>query len=137
LNIARDTIYLYIQYLEKAGLITLVRKSGQGVKSVRKPQKIYLDNSVLLSVLSDLSEMDSFAGTRRETFFANQLSAVAKIAIPPRGDFVVNNSFTFEVGGKNKNRDQLQHADNNYWALDGIEIGHRTTIPLYLFGFLY
>ena len=41
-------------------------------------------------------------GNVRETFFANQLKAAHKIQYPEKGDFLVNGTHTFEVGGKNK-----------------------------------
>ncbi len=53
------------------------------------------------------------------------------------GDFLVQNTYTFEVGGKSKNSRQIQNLEKAYLALDDIETGHRNSIPLWLFGFLY
>jgi hypothetical protein len=72
----------------------------------------------------------------RETFFANQVSGRYEITIPEKGDFAVG-ELIFEVGGKNKKSKQLEGLKNAFYALDEIESGFKTVIPLYLFGFLY
>lgn len=136
LGVSRDSVYNYLVYLEKSGMIRQVRKAGQGLKSVRKPEKIYMNNTGLIYAISDISGMDMLDGTLRETFFANQLSVIENISVPDKGDFHVNGK-NFEVGGKNKKKHQLENNENSFFALDNIENGFKNTIPLYLFGYLY
>ena len=76
-------------------------------------------------------------GTVRETFFANQTLTKYKLNIAKKGDFIINNKYLFEVGGKNKSFNQIKDIENNYVASDNIETGTRNKIPLYLFGLLY
>lgn len=52
-------------------------------------------------------------------------------------DFTINNTYQFEIGGKNKTKQQLAGVDNGYLALDGIETGFGNEIPLWLFGLTY
>jgi hypothetical protein len=52
------------------------------------------------------------------------------------GDFLVNKKYVFEIGGKNKTYKQIANLDHSFIAADDIEIGHKHTIPLWLFGFL-
>lgn len=47
------------------------------------------------------------------------------------GDFLVDEKYIFEIGGKNKG------FENSFVAADDIEIGFRHKLPLWLFGFLY
>ena len=54
-----------------------------------------------------------------------------------RGDFLVDEKFTFEIGGKNKSFNQIQDMPNSFVVADNIEIGFKNKIPLWLFGFLY
>ena len=136
LGVSRDSVYNYLTYLERSGMIRQVRKAGQGLRSVRKAEKIYMSNTGLIQVISDVSGMDMLAGTLRETFFANQLSVTQKVTIPEKGDFFFDGK-SFEIGGKNKKKNQLDKGDNNFFVLDGIESGFKNTIPLYLFGLLY
>ena len=75
-------------------------------------------------------------GSARETFFVNQVGAVADIVLAPQGDFMVDR-YTFEVGGKRKSFNQIKDAPNGFEVADDLEIGHNNKIPLWLFGFLY
>ena len=54
-----------------------------------------------------------------------------------QGDFLVDNQFVFEIGGKNKSGKQISGIENSFIVQDDIEIGYRNFIPLWLFGFLY
>lgn len=81
--------------------------------------------------------LQSEIGTIRETFFANQLSAVAEITMPKEGDFMVNDTYLFEVGGKGKTFRQIAGIPNSYLAIDDTEIGYENRIPLWMFGLLY
>ncbi len=133
-GVTRDTLIRYTNILEKAQLLLLLRKNTKGVSKMAKPDKIYLNNSNLLNALQGPAVN---AGTIRETFFINQLSVKHKIALPPKADFIVDDTFTFEIGGKNKTLKQIKDIDNAYIVSDDIEFGFRNTIPLWLFGFLY
>ncbi|MCF8229599.1 MAG: hypothetical protein K9G58_06005 [Bacteroidales bacterium] len=75
----------------------------------------------------------------RETFFLNQLQYHHKISYPEKGDFIIEDKWLFEIGGKNKNLKQLEgwQKENAFAAIDGIEYGGDQRIPLWLFGFLY
>jgi hypothetical protein len=57
--------------------------------------------------------------------------------LPKTADFLVNNKFTFEVGGPNKTKRQIKNTPDSFVVQDNIETGFGNTIPLWLFGFLY
>ncbi len=76
-------------------------------------------------------------GSIRETFFLNQISENHKATYPERGDFMVDDRYLFEVGGKDKGKRQIADNENSFVAADNIEFGVRNKIPLWLFGFLY
>jgi len=59
------------------------------------------------------------------------------LSYPTKGDFLVNEKFTFEIGGKNKSFKQIKDISNSFVVADDIEIGSGNKIPLWLFGFLY
>ena len=75
-------------------------------------------------------------GTIRETFFVNQISQHHDILAPDRGDFLVDETWTIEVGRQNKVHCQIAGIDNAYIAADDIETGQDQRVPLWLFGFL-
>ncbi|MCX6328784.1 MAG: AAA family ATPase, partial [Bacteroidia bacterium] len=76
-------------------------------------------------------------GNLRETFFYNQVSNNHQVNYTDKGDFLIDNRYIFEIGGKNKTTKQVKGIANLYLALDNIESGNRNEIPLWLFGFLY
>jgi len=76
-------------------------------------------------------------GTLRETFFIDQCASVGTVQMPPKGDFLVNGKYLFEVGGEGKTFDQIADIPNSYLAVDGIETGYGARIPLWMFGLLY
>ncbi len=54
-----------------------------------------------------------------------------------KGDFLVDEQFIIEIGGKNKTKYQIQNIPNSYIVRDDYENGVNNIIPLWLFGFLY
>jgi len=128
------TLYKYLYYLEKAELISLLTTAAKASKKLHKPEKIYLDNPNLFQVLSP-KHLE--VGTLRESFFMNQLSHHHTVNYPKKADFIVDGHFTFEIGGKNKSKKQIQDITNAYIAKDDIETGYANVIPLWLFGWLY
>ena len=133
LETTRDMLSKYLELLNKAGIIKFLTTEGIGYTLIRKPNKIYFSNSNLIHALTANAEI----GTVRETFFLSQLSVSHKVNYPKQSDFMIDNKYTFEIGGKNKDRKQIQDLKNAYLALDDIEYGYGKSIPLWLFGFLY
>ncbi len=125
------TLKNYLKYLEDAGLIKMLMKHSKGLKSIEKPEKIYLDNSNLLFTSK------ANIGTIRETFFMNQVSKEHQIIAPKNGDFLVDEKYIFEVGGQHKSFKQIKDMQNSFVASDEIERGFGNKIPLWVFGFLY
>lgn len=129
------TLKNYLKFLEDAGVILTISRSSKGLREMEKPEKIYLDNPNLYHALADIRDPNS--GAIRETFFLNMLRVSHGVTVPARGDFLVEDSITFEVGGKNKDEGQIRAVENSWLALDGIETGSGKRVPLWLFGFLY
>lgn len=134
LGMGRDTINNFIQHLSSARLLNLLNTATKGVAALRKPDKIYLENTNLSYALKGEPNL----GTLRETFFLNQLrNAGYKVSLPSKGDFLIEEKLVVEVGGKNKEGKQIRDIPNAFIAADDIETGFRNKIPLWLFGFLY
>jgi uncharacterized protein len=133
LEIDRTTLLQYLNSLQKASVLNLARTNGKVYTQLTKPDKIFLQNTNLLY----LSQQTVNIGTLRETFFANQLSLHHNLTLAHKGDFMVNDLYTFEVGGANKDFKQIAGLKNSYLALDEMPIGIKNKIPLWLFGFLH
>ena len=134
MGINRNTLLTYLHFLGEAEIINNLFKQAVGITRFQKPNKIFLNNT---NINFALSSGRTETGSLRETFFANQLSYENTLTYPENGDFLVDNKWLFEVGGKNKSSRQITQIPNSYVAADDIEFGTRKTIPLWLFGFLY
>ena len=105
-----------------------------GISALQKPDKIFLENTNMMYALSG-NNID--VGNLRETFFANQLSVTHKVNISPVSDFIVDDKFTFEIGGNKKGFSQMANVDNSFVVADNLDYGVGGKIPLWQFGFLY
>lgn len=132
-GISKMTLYKYIEYLSKAELIHHISHEAKRFKSMRKPDKLYLANTNLFTALC----MNSEIGTIRETFFVSMMHYGYKLHYIEKGDFLIDEKFTVEIGGKNKSFKQIKEIPDSFLALDDMEVGLDKKIPLWLFGFLY
>lgn len=129
----RKSLLSYLQYLDRAKLLLQLHSDTKRLAELAKPTKLYVDNTNLLFALSKNTQ----SGTLRETFFANQLSHSHELTIPTAGDFLIDNTYLFEVGGKGKTFKQIRNVENSFVAYDDMEIGLGNKIPLWLLGLLY
>lgn len=134
IEIHRTTLMSYLFYLQELGLTYHLLKEARGSIRLQKPAKIYLGNTNLMYVLSSFS---ANRGNVRETFFANQVGYKHKISFHEKTDFLVDNTYAFEIGGKDKSKKQITGIENAYIVSDEIEYGYQNKMPIWLFGFLY
>ncbi len=124
-----------LHILEQSQLIHNLRSANQGISLMNKPEKIFLHNT---SLIEALAEGKPDIGNIRETFFLSQLqNSGAVVTYPKYADFLVNNKYLFEVGGKNKSNEQIKDHVNSFIVADDLEYGWGNKIPIWLFGFLY
>lgn len=132
-GVSKVTLYKYIELLHKAELLRHITYEGKRFKSMQKPDKLYLANTTLFSSLC----LEHKIGTIRESFFASQVSVKSSLYYVDKGDFLVDEKYTVEIGGKNKGFEQIKDIDNSFVVADGLEVGFKNKLPLWLFGFLY
>ncbi len=137
--------YRFLDYLNRAKILNILKSSYKGDSIFTKPDKIYLNNTNLHYAYCDKSSI----GTVREVFIATMLSQKHIVNIPKKGDFLIDNKYTFvltslrdstsfhEVGGKSKKYNQIKDIPDSFVISDDIEIGSKNKIPMWLFGFLY
>ena len=112
-------------------------KDVKGMKLIRKPGKIYLNNTSLLHAINGSIKLAANIGIAREIMFVNQVSLIHRVNLHENADFTVNGHYIVEIGGHNKSNSQLKGTTTGYLAIDDIEVGYKHKIPLYLFGLLY
>jgi predicted AAA+ superfamily ATPase len=126
------TLSKYLEYMQKGSLVHLIRGS-KGHKTVQVPNKILLNNPNLFAILCAKPDI----GALRESFFVSMLEHKYQVHYHNQGDFLIDDKFIVEIGGKSKDSKQIEGLDNAYLALDSIEFGYGNAIPLWLFGFIY
>ncbi len=135
LHVADDrTLKDYLSYLEDAELIYVLRRDGTPFRAMDKPDRIYLGDTNLCHALA-APETPS-ASALRELFLLRSLPPELPVRAAAKGDFLIDGKFTLEVGGPNKDDNQIRGVKNAFLALDDLPVGSNRRIPLWLFGFL-
>jgi len=132
-GITKPTLYKYISYLSRAELIHHIVYEAKRFKNIKKQDKLYINNTNLFQALC----LNSNIGNIRETFFVSMLYKKHILNYATKGDFLVDERYIVEIGGKNKGFEQIKDIENSFVVADDIEVGFGSKIPLYLFGFLY
>ena len=133
LKVSRNDIPSYLHYMEKAGMIGLLRDNTGGMRGLGKTEKVYLDNTNLIYALA---EENANIGNVRETFFFNQTRCILPVTSSKVSDFEIG-AYTFEVGGKKKGTKQVRNVDNAFVVRDDVEYASREFLPLWAFGLMY
>lgn len=133
LEMDREIVPKYLDYLEKAELLMILTTKANGDAILRKMDKLYLHNPNIAYVLG---EADADRGNLRESIFLCWTKEKFEVLGSTISDFEID-GLTFEVGGKTKGKHQLKNASKGYVVKDNIEYVVGNEIPLWMFGFLY
>jgi|APSaa5957512576_1039674.scaffolds.fasta_scaffold32765_1 hypothetical protein len=131
IEISWVTLSKYLHYMEEGGLVNVIAYQATQ-KRLNKPPKILLNNPNLFHVLC----ANPNSGSVRESYFISQLAHHHTIHAHHSGDFMVDNRFLFEIGGRSKGDKQVKAFENSFVVRDDIETGYNNVIPLWLFGFV-
>lgn len=131
---SRNLTLKALDSLQKARMTNSVYSVGSGMSSLSKPEKLYLNNTTLIYALAN---ENISSGNIRESVFVNQVGSMHQINTSKTADFLVDEKYTFEIGGKNKSNRQIASETNAFVVKDDIEIGQKNTVPLWMFGLLY
>ena len=134
IGLNRNFLIQALQLLEKTELIYTLIKQTKSISILSKPDKIWLHNTNLSYAIS---ADNTNIGNIRETFLIQHLNQNHNLSLPDKGDFLVDNKYILEVGGKNKTQKQIQNLSNSFLVKDDVELGVLNNIPLWLFGFIY
>lgn len=132
IGVSKNNVPDYLVYLERAGMIGLLRDGTSGMRNLGKIEKVYVDNPSLMAVLT----VNPNIGNVRETFFYNQMREKQNITSSKMSDFTIGD-YTFEIGGRKKGKKQIEDVANGRIVKDDIETGHGIVIPLWHFGMNY
>ena len=133
LELDRDELPKYLEYLEKAELVSVLRMKANGDAILRKMDKLYLHNPNIAYVLSGEKPE---TGNARETIFYCWTKQKYETLESPVFDFEIEGK-TFEVGGRKKGKKQIEYVKDGYVVKDNTEYVFDNQVPLWMFGFLY
>lgn len=138
LGIDHKTAAHYLEILKDVGLVRMIYPQEGGAVGIRKPAKIFLNNTTLLHAIGKFTGEQSFKGMERELFFFQSITDSGRdVCYSKIGDFSVGKTI-FEIGGKKKSSRQIQQAiEPAYLVKDDILFPHGNALPLHYFGFLY
>ena len=126
---SRATIMNYLRYMKNARIINMLFSNGNE-DEIKKPDMVYMHNTNLMYAIDEGNITNKIL---RQTFFYNQVGYKNQIKSSVKADFLVNDLYRFNVGGKYTS----PFEEGYYAAADMIEVGNGHIIPLWLFGFLY
>lgn len=130
----RPSLLNYLDALEKAHAVLLLDKEAKGLKRLAKPEKIYLGNT---NYVYAFAHENVNVGNMRETFFYSMVQVGNDLKYSDKTDFLINDRYSVEVGGKDKGQQQIQGIPDSFVVKDNIETGMGNQIPLWMFGLLY
>lgn len=134
IGMSRGALLSYLNALHESRITFSLQKHTHGISRLQKPDKLYLDNTNLSYALVSANPE---VGNLRETFFANQLRHAHQVEMSDTSDFLIDEKYTFEIGGSGKGNKQIVGTQDAYVVIDDTEYGNGNHIPLWLFGFLY
>lgn len=133
IGVARNQLMRLFSLLNDGAILRTLNDEASTAKSVAKPGKILFDNPSVMQALGIFNKI----GTVRESYVASMLSAWGKVHAAKEGDFFLDRTYLFEVGGKGKGFSQIADKPYSYVIADDIETGFGNKIPMWLIGFLY
>lgn len=132
-EVTRNQLMKFFTLLSEGAILRTLMDPTTQPKRASKPEKILFDNPSVMQALGIINKV----GTVRESFVGSMLSYVGKLYAAKDGDFLLDQTYLFEVGGKGKGFFQIANKPNSYVIADNIETGFGNKIPMWLLGFLY
>lgn len=132
-EVTRNQLMKFFTLLSEGAILRTLMDPTTQPKRASKPEKILFDNPSVMQALGIINKV----GTVRESFVGSMLSYVGKLYAVKEGDFLLDQTYLFEVGGKGKGFSQIADKPNSYVIADNIETGFGNKIPMWLLGFLY
>lgn len=128
-NVGKEKLYTLLHAMEQTGLIRIVRKRSDNAAMSIGAKMLLADPSVYYA----LAGME---GNTREAYVVCAFESAGRVVYADsderRGDFVLDDGTTVEVGGRGKSRKQ---AD---WVIrDGADIAGQGVVPLWMLGMMW
>ena len=132
-EVTRNQLMKFFTLLSEGAILRTLMDATTQPKRASKPEKILFDNPSVMQALGIIHK----TGTVRESFVASMLSFAGELLAAKEGDFLLDRTYLFEVGGKSKGFSQIADKPDSFVIADNIETGIGNKIPIWLLGFMY
>ncbi len=132
-GVTRNQLMKFFTLLSEGAILRTLMDATTQPKRASKPEKILFDNPSVMHALGIIHK----TGTVRESFVASMLSFAGELLAAKEGDFLLDRTYLFEVGGKSKGFSQIADKPDSFVIADNIETGIGNKIPIWLLGFMY
>ena len=132
-GVTRNQLMKFFTLLSEGAILRTLMDATTQPKRASKPEKILFDNPSVMQALGIIHK----TGTVRESFVASMLSFAGELLAAKEGDFLLDRTYLFEVGGKSKGFSQIADKPDSFVIADNIETGIGKKIPIWLLGFMY
>lgn len=139
LSLDGKTVMHYLNILHETGLVRLLFTDRKGSPLIRKPAKVFIDNPSLLHGITTTLGHNVNKGTLRELFFITMLQNCGEKVFYSKdaGDYLCR-EIVFEIGGRHKKKNQIKDSKGRAFLVKDDQLNATSSsIPLWLFGFLY
>ena len=140
LDISKDTLYEYMDILDRAELLNIVPKRHDKKSSLKNAKVFFASPNTYFTLAEQQWKHHPEKGNLREAFFASQLQNIVPCFTSSKLDFEVEDGgsiYEIEIGGINKKNRQTRDIEQAYIFKEGLDVGGGSHIPLYLAGMLY
>ena len=134
LSMNRSSVLTYLDYLDSASLIHVLRSGLKSDSALTKPDKVLIENTNLHYALCS---GNINPGSHRETYCVYAFKAAHQVSMPARGDLLIDQQYTIEIGGPGKSFHQIANMPNPILILDTKEKGYKDTLPMWMLGLFY
>lgn len=138
LDIKKETLYDYLDLLDRAEVINIIRREKATIRSLRNSRIMLANPNLYYAISNEMWKHNTDLGNIRESLFVSQIDS--QIYASEVVDYTLmlgSSRIEIEIGGKNKSRKQIDNVEKAFVFRDNIEIGFENVIPLFLIGFLY
>ena len=133
IKVTRNQLLKLLGLLSDGDIMRQIFDATKNPKNAAKPAKLLFNNTSIMSGLG----LNPDTGTARETFAVSMLAEAHNVKLAQAGDFLIDDKYIIEVGGKSKKFDQIADIPDSFIVADGIETAFGNRIPLWMFGLLY
>lgn len=131
-HLDNSQIQKLLRYIEETEIFRFLSFGEEKARRLRSIYSFWANPNLMASFAGDMASL--YAG---ETFFVDQMSNCGTLELLPTGDYRVNDTYTFMIGGMETPYERIRNLENTFAAVCGQMESMDNRIPLWAFGLCY